>query len=187
MLKWAFWGLLAFLLYRWVMRMPRYGRLFAPEHLVEISAGLGRSLPVAIEFMGKSAPADPFAAGNAFMTSADVAIFYTIAKNNEGVVEHHISMSHKGGRFASAAGGYLGAAMGRMLGIKAKDGVLALSNRGVFHYLVSFSAPEHARFVERGIQKLDDSAARQLVQQAMDDRADLLARLGRIDVGEGQR
>jgi hypothetical protein len=187
MLKWLLWGVLALLLYRWVTRMPRYGRLFAPEHLIEISVGLGRALPVAMEYIGKSAPADPFAAGSAFMTSADIAVFYTIAKSDGGAIEHHVSMSHKGGRFAAAAGGYLGAASGRMLRVPAKEGVLALSNRGVFHYLVSFSALEHTRFAERGVEKLDDDAARELVQQAMDDRPDLLARLGRIEMGEGNR
>lgn len=186
MLKWALIALIVFLLYRWFTRLPKYSRLFSPEHLMEISAGLGRALPVAVDHIGKPPPADPFAAGSAFMTSADIAVFCTMAKNDEGVVEYHVSMSYKGGRFALAAGGYLGAAIGRMLRIPPKQGVLALSKRGVFHYLVSFSAPEHTRFMERGIEKLDDEKARELVQQAMNDRPDLLARLGRLDVGESK-
>lgn len=186
MLKWLFVALLVFLAYRWIVRMPRYTRVFAPEHLMEIAGGLDRALPVAVEYAGKPPPADPFAAGSAFMTSADVAVFYTIAKGDKGEFEHHISLSYKGGRFASAAGGYLGAAIGRLLRVAPKQGTLALSTRGVFHYLVSFSAPEHDELVKRGIEKLDEDSARRLVGQAMDDRAELLGRLGRIEVGEGK-
>ena len=187
MLKWLFIGLLLFLLYRWIMRAPRYGRLFSPEHLMEIAAGLDRALPIAIEYVGQPPPSDPFAAGSAFVTSADIVVFYTIAKSNEGGFEHHLSMSYKGGWFARAAGGFLGAAMGRLLRVPSQKGALALSTRGVYHYLAPFSASEHAQLEARGIEKLDQEAASQLVRQAMDDRPELLSRLGRIEVREESR
>jgi hypothetical protein len=187
MLKWLIIGLVLFLLYRWIIRVPRYGRLFSPEHLREVAGGLERALPVALEYVGKPPPSDPFAAGSAFMTSADIAVFYTIAKSDGGGFEHHLSMSYKGGSFARAAGGFLGAAMGRLLRVPSQKGVLALSTSGVYHYLAPLSASEHAELLARGIEKLDDDAAARLVRQAMDDRPELLARLGRIDVGEGKR
>lgn len=151
---------------------------------MEIAGGLARALPVAVEQVGKRPPADPFSAGSAFSTSAELAVFYTIAKSEKGEFEHHISLSYRGGRFASAAGGFLAAAIGRLLRAAPTRGVLALSTRGVFHYIVSLSASEHDDLVRRGVEKIDNESARRLLGQAMDDRAELLSRLGRIDVGE---
>ncbi len=182
MLKWLLVGLVVFLVYRLVTRRPRYGRLFSPDHLMEISHGLGRAKEAALGLAGKGPPADPFAEGNAFVTSADIAVVYTIAKAGEGGHEHHVSLSHRGGPFARAAGGFLAAALRRLLGVVETPCVLAASNSGVYHLIFQISAQDLPRFAARPVPALDEDAARALFGMAMEERGPLLARLGKLDV-----
>ncbi|HVK65562.1 MAG TPA: hypothetical protein VM694_13860 [Polyangium sp.] len=183
MLKWLLVGLVVFLIYRLAMKRPRYDRLFSPDHLMELSRGLGRAKEAALAGAGKGPPADPFAEGNAFVTSADIAIVYTIAKEGEeNGHEHHVSMSYRGGAFARAAGGYLAAAILRLLGVEEKPNALAVSNSGVYHLIFKIPAAEEARFAAKTVPALDEEAARALLGTAMDERGPLLARLGKLDV-----
>ncbi|MRG95265.1 hypothetical protein [Polyangium spumosum] len=182
MLKWLLVGLVVFLIYRLVLKRPRYDRLFSPDHLMELSRGLGRAKEAALGRVGKGPPADPFAEGNAFVTSADIAVVYTVAKAGEDGHEHHVSLSHRGGPFARAAAGFLAAAIRRLLGVAEAPGVLAVSSSGVYHLIFQVPAAEEARFAARSVPELDEEAARALLGAAMDERGDLLARLGKLDV-----
>ncbi|MDI1446492.1 hypothetical protein [Polyangium sp. 6x1] len=183
MLKWLLVGLVVFLIYRLAMKRPRYDRLFSPDHLMEISRGLDRAKQAALAGVGLGPPADPFAAGNAFITSADIAVAYTVANaGEEDGHEHHVSLSHRGGAFAGAAAGFLAAAILRLLGVEGKPCVLALSNSGVYHLIFKIPAAEEARFASKPVPALDEEAARALVGTAMDERGPLLARLGKLDV-----
>jgi hypothetical protein len=184
MLKWLLIGLLAVLLYRWVMRVPRYTHIVSAEHLMELARGLGRALPVAVEHVDKSPAVDAFAVGYAFMTSANVAVFYTIAKATDGRFEHHLSMTHQRKPLSKEIAAFLGAGMGRMLGLSGMKGVLAQSKTGTFHFIVPFSAADHAALVSRGIDELDEQVARQRFELAMEDRPHLLNNLGKIEVKE---
>lgn len=131
--------------------------------------------------MGKGPPADPFAEGNAFLTSADIAVVYTVAKDGDDGHEHHVSLSYRGGPFARAAGGFLAAAIRRLLGV-GEPCVLAVSNSGVYHLIFQVPAAEEARYAARSVPALDEEAARALLGMAMDERGPLLARLGKLDV-----
>jgi len=183
MMKWMLIGLVVFLIYRLVLKRPRYERLFSPDHLMEISRGLGRAKEAALGRIGKGPPADPFAEGNAFITSADIAIVYTVAKaGEEDGHEHHVSLSYRGGAFARAAGGFLAAAIRRLLGVEDHSCVLAVSNSGVYHFIFRIPSAEEARFAARTVPALDEEAARELLGVAMDDRGPLLARIGKLDV-----
>ncbi|MDI1429297.1 hypothetical protein [Polyangium sorediatum] len=183
MLKWLILGLVVFLIYRLAMKRPRYDRLFSPDHLMELSHGLGRAKEAALAGVGLAPPADPFAAGNAFITSADIAIAYTVAREGEeDGHEHHVSMSYRGGAFARAAGGFLAAAILRLLGVEEKPNVLAVSNSGVYHLVFKIPAAEEARFAAKSVPVLDEEAAQALLGTAMDERGPLLARLGKLDV-----
>lgn len=183
MLKWLLIGLVVFLIYRLAQKRPRYDRLFSPDHLMEISRGLGRAKEAALAGAGRGSPADPFAEGNAFLTSADIAVVYTVAKADEkDGHEHHVSLSYRGGAFARAAGGFLAAAILRLLGVEEKPCVLAVSNSGVYHLIFKIPAAEESRFAAKAVPALDEEAARALVGTAMDERGALLARLGKLDV-----
>ena len=182
MLKWALVALVVVFLYRYATTRPRYGRLFSAAHLMEIDRGLERARLAAIERIGEGAAEDPFAAGTAFMTTADIAMFYSIAKTERGSFEHHVSLSYRGGPFARAAGGFLVAAIRRLLDLTTAESEVAESSRGVYHFIFLRSPDEQARFAARRREPLDEAAAQNLVVTAMDDREALLARLGRIDV-----
>jgi hypothetical protein len=182
MLKWLLVGLVVFLVYRFATKRPRYDRLFSPNHLIELSRGLGRAKVAALGRVGEGPPADPFAEGSGFITSADIAVVYTVAKAGEGGHEHHVSLSFRGGAFARAAAGFLAAAICRLLGLGETPCVLAVSNSGIYHLIFQVPAADEARFAARSVPKLDESSARRLVGVAMDDRGPLLARLGKLDV-----
>ncbi|WP_437767107.1 hypothetical protein WMF27_20915 [Sorangium sp. So ce281] len=182
MLKWLLVGLVVFLIYRFAMKRPRYDRLFSPDHLIELSRGLGRAKDTALKRPGGGPPADPFAEGNAFITSADIAVVYTVAEAGEAGREHHVSLSFRGGALARAAAGFLAAALCRLLGLGETQRVLAVSNSGVYHLIFQVPAADEARFAARSVPKLDDASARRLVGVAMEDRGPLLARLGKLDV-----
>lgn len=182
MLKWLLVGLVVFLVYRFAMKRPRYDRLFSPEHLIELSRGLGRAKSTALGRVGESPPADPFAEGNAFVTSANIAVVYTVAQAGEDGHEHHVSLSFRGGALARAAAGFLAAAICRLLGLGETQRVLAVSNSGVYHLIFQVLAADEARFAARAVPKLDDAAARKLVVVAMEDRGPLLAHLGKLNV-----
>ncbi|XXY53410.1 hypothetical protein WME91_19965 [Sorangium sp. So ce269] len=182
MLKWLLVGLVVFLVYRFAMKRPRHDRLFSPDHLIELSRGLGRAKDAALGRVGGGPPADPFAEGNAFITSADIAVVYTVAKAGKDGHEHHVSLSRRGGAFARAGGGFLAAAIRRLLGLGETACVLAVSNSGVYHLIFQVPAAEEARFAARSVPTLDEASARKLVGVAMDERGPLLARLGKLDV-----
>jgi len=182
MLKWLLVGLLVFLVFRLVTRTPRYGKIFSPNHLMELSRGLGRARDAAKARVGKPPPEDPFAEGIAFITSADIAVAYTIAKADKGGFEHHISLSHRGGHFARAAGGFLAAAILRMLGVAGWPCVLAQSTTGVYHLILPIEASDAERFSSRPVPALDEAAAVELQRLAMDERDALLSKIGTIDV-----
>lgn len=184
MLKWLFLGLLVFVFYRWAMRLPRYTHVVSPEHLMELSRQLGRALPVAVEYIGKPPAPDSFAAGSAFMSSANVAVFYSIAKADGGNFEHHISMAHQRRPLSKDIAGFLGAGVGRMLGLPGTRGVLAQSKTGTYYFIVPFSSSDHAALVKQGIAPLDEDAARKMFEIAMQDRAYLVKNLGKIEVKE---
>ncbi|CAN94351.1 hypothetical protein predicted by Glimmer/Critica [Sorangium cellulosum So ce56] len=182
MLKWLLVGLVVFLVYRFAMKRPRYDRLFSPDHLIELSRGLGRAKDTALKRPGGGPPADPFAEGNAFITSAEIAVVYTVAEAGEAGREHHVSLSFRGGALARAAAGFLAAAIRRLLGLGEMPCVLAASKSGVYHLIFQVPAAEEARFAARSVPKLDDASAQRLVGVAMEDRGPLLARLGKLDV-----
>ncbi|WP_437994423.1 hypothetical protein [Sorangium sp. So ce145] len=182
MLKWLLVGLVVFLVYRFAMKRPRYDRLFSPDHLIELSRGLGRAKDTALKRPGGGPPADPFAEGNAFITSAEIAVVYTVAEVGEAGREHHVSLSFRGGALARAAAGFLAAAIRRLLGLGEMPCVLAASKSGVYHLIFQVPAAEEARFAARSVPKLDDASAQRLVGVAMEDRGPLLARLGKLDV-----
>ncbi|XXT14751.1 hypothetical protein WME94_31345 [Sorangium sp. So ce429] len=182
MLKWLLVGLVVFLVYRFAMKRPRYDPLFSPDHLIELSRGLGRAKNTALGRVGGGPPADPFAEGNAFITSADIAVVYTVAQAGEDGHEHHVSLSFRGGVFARAAAGFLAAAICRLLGPGETQRVLAVSNSGVYHLTFQVPAADEAQFAARAVPKLDNASARRLVDVAMEDRGPLLARLGKLDV-----
>jgi hypothetical protein len=182
MLKWLLVGLVVFLVYRFAMKRPRHDRLFSPDHLIELSRGLGRARDTALKRPGEGPPADPFAEGNAFITSADIAVVYTVGEAGEAGREHHVSLSFRGGALARAAAGFLAAAICRLLGLGETQRVLAVSKSGVYHLIFQVPAADEARFAARSVPKLDDAAARRLVGVAMEDRGPLLARLGKLDV-----
>lgn len=158
--------------------------LVSAEHLREISGGLGSALRMAVENIGQSTRADSFAAGNAFMTSANVAVFYTIARASDGGFEHHISITHQRRPLSKEIAAFLAAGIGRMLGLPGLKGVLAQSKTGAFHLLVPFSATDHEALVSRGIERLDEDVARQRLELALEDREHLLKNLGTIEVKE---
>lgn len=182
MLKWILIGLVVFLFYRLAKGRPRYGRLFSAAHLMEIDRGIERASARATERIGEASPKDPFADGCAFMTTADIAVFYTIAKAPNGTFEHHVSLSYRGGPFARAAGGYLAAAIGRLLEIPLSQLNLAESSSGVYHLIFALSSAAQERFSKRKRAHLDERRASELIPVAMDDRDKLLARLGKINV-----
>lgn len=185
MLKWLFVIVVAFIVLRWMrQRNTPYQHLVSPEHLREISGGLGRVFPSAVEHIGRPPAANPFAAGNAFQSSAHVAIFYTIAKASDGGFEHHVSMSHDRRTLSKEVAAFLAAAIARMLGLPGLKGVLAQSKTGTFHFIVPFSAADHTALVARGIQRLDENVARQWFELALEDREHLLKNLGTIEVQE---
>ncbi|WP_438013783.1 hypothetical protein WMF18_22925 [Sorangium sp. So ce315] len=182
MLKWLLVGLVVFLVYRFAMKRPRHDRLFSPDHLIELSRGLGRAKSTALGRVGGGPPADPFAEGHAFITSADIAVVYTVAQAGEDGHEHHVSLSFRGGALARAAAGFLAAAICRLLGLGETQRVLAVSNSGVYHLIFQVLAADEARYAARAVPKLDDASARRLAGVAMEDRGPLLARLGKLDV-----
>lgn len=182
MLKWLLVGLVVFLVYRFAMKRPRYDRMFSPDHLIELSRGLGRAKDTALRRVGEGPPADPFAEGNAFITSADIAVVYTVAEAGKDGREHHVSLSFRGGALARAAAGFLAAAICRLLGLGEMQRVLAVSNSGVYHLIFQVSSADEARFAAQSVQKLDDASARRLVGVAIEDRGPLLSRLGKLDV-----
>lgn len=183
MLKWLFLIIVVFLFVRWARRQnPRYMHLISPEHLMEISGGLGRALPIAVEYMGRPPAADSFAVGNAFMTSGNVAVFYTIARADDGGFEHHISMTHQRRPLSKEIAAFLAAGMARMLGLPGMKGVLAQSKTATFHFIVPFTAADHQALVARGIERLDESVARQRCELALEDRELMLKNLGTIEV-----
>ncbi|HTN85157.1 MAG TPA: hypothetical protein VL242_15770 [Sorangium sp.] len=182
MLKWLLVGLVVFLVYRFTMKRPRHDRLFSPDHLIELSRGLGRAKNTALGRAGGGPPADPFAEGSAFITSADIAVVYTVAQPGEDGHEHHVSLSFRRGAFARAAAGFLAASICRLLDLGETQRVLAVSNSGVYHLIFKVPAADEARFAARAVPKLDDASARRLVGVAMEERGTLLARLGKLDV-----
>jgi hypothetical protein len=182
MLKWLLIGLVLFLVYKWMRGRPRYDRIFGPDHLLELRRGLAQAKAAALARAGEKAPADPFAAGSAFLTSAGIAVFYTVANAPAGGFEHHVSMSYRGGHFARAAAGYLAAVIRRLLEVNPAECVLAASTSGVYHFIFSLSAEEHARFSARPVADPGPEAAPALCAEAMQERPALLARMGKLEV-----
>jgi len=182
MVKWLIIGLILFLLYKWIRGRPRYARIFGPEHLLELRRGLAGAKTAALARAGDKPPADPFADGSAFLTSADIAVFYTIAKAPAGGFEHHVSMSYRGGFFARAAAGYLAAVIRRLLDVRSSQCVLAASTSGVYHLIFSLSAEEHASFAAQPVEDPSPDAAPALCAQAMAERDALVARMGKLEV-----
>ncbi len=183
MLKWLLFGFVVFLLYRWSLRMPRYTEPVSAEHLMEVSGGLGRILPVAVQYIGKEQPLHPFATGTAFTTSGRVNVFYTIAKSDKGTFEHHISMNSTGKRrLSDGVAGFIAAGIGRILGHVGARGVLAESSVGMFYFIVPFPADEHEKLVDQGITAIDEQTARKMFELAMADRDHLVKNLGKLDV-----
>ncbi|UQA62771.1 hypothetical protein [Polyangium aurulentum] len=182
MLKWIIIGLVLFLLYKWIRRRPRYDRIFAPDHVIELRRGLAGAKTAALARAGEKPAADPFADGSAFLTSADIAIFYTVAKAPAGGFEHHVSMSYRGGFFARAAAGYLAAVIRRLLDLTTSQCVLAASTSGVYHLIFSLSAEEHARFAAQPVANPSHDAVPALCAQAMAERDALVARMGKLEV-----
>jgi len=182
MLKWALIGLVVFLIYRYAKTRPRYEKIFSAAHLMELDRGLLRSRVAAMERVGQRALGLPFAEGTAFVTSADIAVFYTISTNEKDGFEHHVSLSYRGGFLATAAGAFLAAAIRRLLDVTHQECALARSSRGVFHFIFSLSAEAQARFANAKRTPLDEETARRLIDVALDDRPGLIERMGKIEV-----
>lgn len=182
MLKWLLIGLVLFVVYRIIRARPSYGRIFGPEHLLELRRGLAQAREVALASAGEKPAADPFAAGSAFLTSAGIAVFYTVARAPAGGFEHHVSMSYRGGFFARAAAGYLAAVIRHLLEVDLAQCVLAASTSGVYHLIFSLSTEEHARFAARPVADPSPQAAPALCTKAMAERDAFLARMGKLEV-----
>ena len=151
----------------WLMaRSGRYARLFAPAHLAELAAR-------AHDISRPDAPPLRTAGGEvmppAAVTSAGLSVVYT--RETDGrVVVHHLSLAHRSGALARAAGLSLVALVLEALGVDLAAVDVSVSRRLTTHATFRLSASEQRDFDTRPPPAIDEASARAALGRALAQR-----------------
>jgi len=150
----------------WVVtRARKYGRIFADAHFIEVG-GAAAKIKAAALAKGDSEPSsadDP----RTLQTSANVAIFYTVRKDDLRYV-HHCSVSVRGGPTTHAVGRTFVAFAAKLFGLPLDRMAFAVAPSTVHHGEVMLDADEHAAVAAAPVPEVSASNATELKRAAMD-------------------
>ncbi len=146
MVGWVFGGGVAAIGLWLLARARTYERLFSNEHFSEIARAAVILKAAALERVDESDEASPFSPADprAFVTRANLLVFYTVWRRDEQVV-HHVSVSVLGDITARAVGTTFVAWFAMLVGLPVDQVVLEVAPTTVHHGKVTLTRSEHDR------------------------------------------
>lgn len=131
---------------------PSYRKMYAPEHMIELAQKLGlakaSALANVLSEQDADAPPDPteqVRRGSAFVTSVGLAVVYTVSRSEHNL-QHHISLSYRGGPFARASATLLLTYLHGVLEFGDCACNLTQSETGIFHFVALMNEQQHEAF-----------------------------------------
>jgi len=157
-----------------VFRIRAYRRFFADEHFLEIAREVARlkiaalDRVVALDEHEAPSPTDP----RALVTSAGLALFYTIRRIDDRFV-HHYSVSVARGHTAHLVGEMFTLFVARLLGVPFEALTLEVGRSAVHHAEFHLPATEQSKFAERAAPKVSPIEITSFRKECMEVRKHL--------------
>lgn len=162
---WIFAGLAGLVAFWVVSRARKYGRIFADAHFIELGGAAAKIKAAALSNQDNlPSSADDL---RIHQTSANVAIVYTVRKDDTRYV-HHCSVSVPGGPTTHAVGRTFVAFAAKLFGLPLDRMVFAVAPSTVHHGEVTLDAEEHAAVAAAPVPEVSASNATELKRAAMD-------------------
>ena len=157
---WVCAGIAVAALVGWIVfRGAAYRRLFADGHFLEVAKGVSRIKAAALDKVIVSGvnevrlPDD----SRALVTSAGLALLYTIRRVEDRFV-HHYSVSAAGGYTAHAVGETFVLFVAKLLGVPFESLALGVGRSTVYHAEFQFSTVEQSEFAVRVVPEVSLAA-----------------------------
>lgn len=154
------------------MRLRRYARFFSDEHWLEVARGLGPVKQAALERVIRDGEGEPRVQENdprAFVSSAGLAIVYTVSEGAGGYV-HHWSVGAVSGPTAHALGGAFVLFVAKLLGFSPSDLRCEVAPSTVHHAEVVLDAAQHAALAAAPAREVSREELAELRREILEAR-----------------
>lgn len=167
---------LLLLLWLGLVMLRKYSAIYSHQHLLEFARNMTRIKQEALAAADAAPGLEQLTLTRlppgALLTSAGIALFYTVGREQDGYV-HQLSMSHRGDWFEPAAAKVLVAYVHTLLDLGATPIALALSDSGRYYMAFELDGDAHRDFADRPV-KVPTLAEMPAIYQQCCERAENL-------------
>lgn len=172
---WITLGVLLGVALLWVLSRGRfYKRLYSDEHLLEFADQLAEAKRAAWSMTGEAPNDLPTEDPRCFITSANIAVFYTVDFEDEGFFANHLSLSLAGSGYTPrVVGALFSAYVAHLLGLPTEAISVGVSDRTVHHIGFAISENDGSAFAAMPVEIPQKEDVRKVFSDCLDARARL--------------